>query len=323
MAPLGLLGVALGLLAEVASATEAVGTFTTARCALEMGQLQKREAVRRMCQSMSNLYTQLQMVQKGERHWLGKAKSQEGSLRRELVGMAGRDARVQHELSLAQLAYSQNEKLELGLEELRQLYQHSQLKDSQDAKEAASLKRKYAEVEEQAMAEGTLAERLKAKEHKEASENRQLRDSLLAEGRKLKALQQHEAADVKDMSTRLARLQKEVVQDKGLQGSLTSTKRTSEELAHRLLEAEAEGQHLHEKLSRAEAKEKVLSDTATAATARAEALSKELEALQAELRQATARAAAAEAAASHAKQKDALACEAKVNQCYEDCTSKI
>lgn len=302
---------------------EAVGPFSAAQCTLEMYQMDKREAAHRMCQNLGNVYAQLQVAQHSEQRWLQVARHSQAGLQGQLNGLQGQDAKLQRELSFAQRAFSQNEKLELSLEELQELYRHNHQKDQQDAAEVQLLRKKYAVAANEAASDKVIAKRLEKREVQEAHDNGALRQTLLAERSKLRALREHDVADLKAVRADLAKARLDAAGRKGEQKSLALVRRSSSVIGKRLALTVAENKALRTQLVQAKAAAETWRQQATEAEARAAVQLRDLQSALAKLEREAARGKALEAKMGHVKQQAALACEAKVHQALEECNSRI
>jgi len=122
------------------------GSFSVGRCSLEMIQLEKRDGVQRLCTSLAQLYAQLGESQKGEKHWIAAAQDSQRTLAKESGSLRGQVDKLQHDLAEAKGAYAQNEKLELSVEELHELYDHQRVQSKKDVEEKDQLKRELSQV---------------------------------------------------------------------------------------------------------------------------------------------------------------------------------
>jgi len=314
--PLNATGVGLG----------AGGSFSVGRCSLEMVQLEKRDGVNRLCTSLAQLYAQLGESQKGEKRWIATARGEETQWTKEQRSLRGQVDQLQHELVQAKDAYAQNEKLELSVEELHELYDRQRKQGRHDSQESAQLKQKLSEVEgktSRELKQGREAEKLLAKVSKT---NAAMHNEVNQEHKLLKTLQHREDLEIaeiqKDRENMLvekshdAQLQKMVGQQ---ESEIRKLQRQLYQLAQDHQRLTAENAVLRQSIGTAQEQAQGTADLQQ----QVKSLTSDLQKSNQEVQSCQAEVDGAQSNLAKALKKEAVACEKRIAQSLQECASKV
>jgi len=301
----------------------AMGRLSTAQCTLEMSQLDKREGVKRLCKSVTQLYAQLQETQKAERRFVGNEKHNKAGLDHHLHGVMLQNQKLEQKLSLATKAYKQNEKLELGLEELQELYGRSQAEEKSEAEAAIMYEKRYEEAQKTLDGATKLIQQSSQRDAERRQAEGELRKDLSVEHRKLMALQKKASTDTIVMKNEVGKLRKEVTDSHHLRQSLVLAQRSSHEDSGQLTAANQELADLKAEMLKMKSMLVETTTSSAAAEAKVADLTKELGATKKSLTKSNNRVATLEHEAKSLQQRDELACEKRVQQAYDECESKV
>jgi len=302
------------------------GSFSVGRCSLEMVQLEKREGVQRLCTSLAQLYAQLGESQKGEKRWISAAQDSQKALVRESGSLRGQVDKLQHELAEAKGAYGQNEKLELSVEELHELYDRQRVQSQQNVEENQRLKQELAQMKSatsKELQQGREAIRTLANVSRS---NAVLHHNVAQETKLLRTLQHREDLEIAEIKQDRTAISKAKTHDKGLQKMIGQYELELQKLRRQLYESAQAQQRLQSENS-------VLRQSIGAAQEQAQgtsylqqqvkSLNGELLKNNQELQSCQAEVVATQSNTNQALQKSAIACEKRVAQTLQECANKV
>lgn len=314
--PLDATGVGLG----------AGGSFSVGRCSLEMVQLEKRDGVQRLCTSLAQLYAQLGESQKGEKRWIAKAQDSQMRLTKESGSLRGQVTTLQHELAEAKNAYAQNEKLELSVEELHELYDHQRIHSKQNDEENQQLKLQLAQVESRSSNELKQGREAMKTLSNVTRANAALHHNVNQETKLLKNLQHREDLEIAEIKQDRQALLKATSHDNQLQKLISQYSLEMAKLRRQLYESAQEQQRLKQENA-------ILRQSIGTAEEQAQGtayLQQQVKMLSSNLEKSNqleqscqAQVEAAESDMNKALKKSAVACEKRVAQTLQDCASKV
>jgi len=314
--PLDATGVGLG----------ASGSFSVGRCSLEMVQLEKRDGVNKLCTSLAQLYAQLGESEKGEKRWIATARGEETQWTKEERSLRGQVDKLQHQLEEAKGAYAQNEKLELSVEELHELYGRQRTQSTHDSEESTQLKQRLAKLQSSTSRELKQAQEAEKQFAKVSKANAVMHNEVNQETKLLKTLQHREDLEIAEIKKDRESLSVEKLHDTQLQKMVGQYESEMRKLKHQLYDLAQD----HQRLT---AENAVLRQSIGTAQEQAQAtadlqqqvksLSSDLQKSSQDVQSCQAEVGAAQSNLNKALKKSALACEKRVAESLQECASKV
>lgn len=302
------------------------GSFSVGRCSLEMIQLEKRDGVNRMCTSLAQLYAQLGESQKGEKRWIATAQHSQTKMAKDERFLRGEVAKLQQELSQTTRTFGQNEKLEMSVTELHELYNHQRSESKQNSVENEELQRRLTAVETATSKELKQAREAVKRLENVSSVNTAMHKTVNQETRLLKNLQKREDVEVAEIQRDRIALVKGAAHNKELQKLVSQYQVEMDKLRHQLYETALESQKLKQENA-------ILRQGLGSAQQEAqgtEYLQQQVKALSSQLQQSNeATQSCQEEVAEAQTDKDkslkqsALQCEKRVAQTLQECANKV
>lgn len=299
------------------------GPMSPAQCTLEMVQLDKHESVSRLCRSVSSLYSQLQETERGEKHWVSSERREHASLVHQVRTLQADKAHLRSQLSLVQRAVGQNEKLDLSLEELTELYDHSSAQDKSDREAAAEAARNLDVARRTAASATAVVGQLRHRDEERQRQDAQLRQELAVQHRALLEVEEKAKKDTIAMEREVAVLQGEARDSSRLRKTLALSQQSSHVESDQLRTTTAQVKSLTAETVQLKSSLSQATEAAATAQSQVEVLLQQLKESREGLKKANARVAELEANAKGVQQKAELACASQVQQCYAECASKV